>query len=57
MNGKSMFYIAPVVAAALVQLKRYEPAAGTGGFLLQMPADEFELANPPFRVEGTDVQS
>ena len=49
MNGKSMFYIAPVVAAALVQLKRYEPAAGTGGFLLQMPA--VELANPPFRVD------
>jgi len=50
MNGKSMFYIAPVVAAALVQLKRYEPAAGTGGFLLQVPA--VELANPPFRVEA-----
>ena len=50
MNGKSMFYIAPVVAAALVQLKRYEPAAGTGGFLLQVPA--VELANPPFSVEA-----
>jgi len=50
MNGKSMFYIAPVVAAALVQLKRYEPAAGTGGFLPQMPA--VELGNPPFSVEA-----
>lgn len=57
MNGKSMFYLSPVVAAALAQLEGYDPAAGAGGFLLQVPADEFELANPPFRVEGTDVQS
>jgi len=55
MNGKTMFYIPPVVAAALAQLEGYDPAAGAGGFLLQMPA--VELANPPFRVEGTDVQS
>lgn len=54
MNGKSMFYIAPVVAAALVQLKRYEPAAGTGGFLLQMPA--VDSGDPPFSVDGIDVQ-
>jgi hypothetical protein len=49
MNGKTMFYLPPVVAAALAQLECYEPAAGTGGFLLQVPA--VELANPPFRVE------
>jgi len=54
MNGKSMFYIAPVVAAALVQLKRYEPAAGTGGFLPQVPA--LKPGNPPFSVDGINVQ-
>lgn len=57
MNGKTMFYLPPVVAAALAQLEGYEPAAGTGGFLLQVPATEFELANPPFSVERSDVQS
>ena len=49
MNGKSMFYLPPVVAAALARLEGYDPAAGTGGFLLQVPA--VELANPPFRVD------
>jgi hypothetical protein len=29
-------------------LQGYQPAAGTGGFLLVAPAIEVVLANPPF---------
>jgi len=48
-----MFYTPPAILAAL---RGYHPSAGTGGFLLQAPAGELVLGNPPFSVEGSDVQ-
>lgn len=49
------FYTPPAVLAALA-LRKYQPAAGTGGFLLQAFAAELVLSNPPFRVEVSRVQ-
>jgi type I restriction-modification system DNA methylase subunit len=42
-----MFYTPPAILTAL---RGYQPAAGTGGFLLQVPASDLALANPPFSV-------
>ena len=47
-----LWYIPPAILAAL---RGYQPAAGTGGFLLQVPTDELVLVNPPFSVRR-DVQ-
>jgi len=44
-------------SAILIALRGYQPAAGTGGFLLQLPAPRLELTNPPFRIDRSDVQS
>jgi hypothetical protein len=46
------FYTPPAIVAAL---RGYQPAAGTGGFLLQAPTGELVLGNPPFSVRR-DVQ-
>ena len=43
------FYTPPAILAAL---RGYQPAAGTGGFLLQAPAGELVLVNPPFSVRN-----
>jgi type I restriction-modification system DNA methylase subunit len=48
-----MFYTPPAILAAL---RGYQPSAGTGGFLLQAPASDLVLSNPPFSVEASDVQ-
>ena len=48
-----MFYTPPAILAAL---HGYQPAAGTGGFLLQAPAGELVPANPPFSMEASRVQ-
>ena len=42
-----LWYTPPAILAAL---RGYQPAAGTGGFLLQAPAAELALSNPPFSV-------
>ena len=42
-----LWYAPPAILAAL---RGYQPAAGTGGFLLQSPVGELVLANPPFSV-------
>jgi hypothetical protein len=52
-GGGVMFY---TPAAILAALQDYQPSAGTGGFLLQAPVSELVLSNPPFSVEGSDVQ-
>jgi type I restriction-modification system DNA methylase subunit len=46
------WYVPPAILAAL---RGYQPSAGTGGFLLQAPAGELVLANPPFSVEACRV--
>jgi hypothetical protein len=48
-----LWYAPPSILAAL---RGYQPAAGIGGFLLQAPAGELVLGNPPFSVRP-DVQS
>jgi hypothetical protein len=48
-----LWYAPPAILAAL---QGYQPAAGTGGFLLQQPAPDLVLGNPPFSVRP-DVQS
>jgi hypothetical protein len=48
-----MFYTPPAILAAL---RGYQPSAGTGGFLLQVPAPGLVLANPPFSMEASRVQ-
>ena len=47
-----LWYTPPAILAAL---RGYQPAAGTGGFLLQAPASDLVLGNPPFSVKP-DVQ-
>jgi hypothetical protein len=47
------WYVPPAIVAAL---RGYQPSAGTGGFLLQAPAGELVLADPPFSVEASRVQ-
>ena len=47
-----LWYMPPSILAAL---RCYQPAAGTGGVLLQAPAGELVLGNPPFSVRR-DVQ-
>lgn len=47
-----LWYTPPAIPAAL---RGYQPAAGTGGFLLQALAAELVLSNPPFSVMP-DVQ-
>jgi hypothetical protein len=44
-----IWYTPPAILAAL---RGYQPAAGTGGFLLQAPAGELVLGNPPFSVSN-----
>jgi type I restriction-modification system DNA methylase subunit len=48
-----MFYAPPAILAAL---RGYQPSAGTGGFLLQAPANDLVLSNPPFSMEASRVQ-
>jgi hypothetical protein len=45
-----LWYTPPAIVAAL---RGYQPAAGTGGFLLQAPAGQLVLGNPPFSVEAS----
>jgi hypothetical protein len=45
-----LWYTPPAILAAL---RGYQPAAGTGGFLLQAPAGQLVLGNPPFSVEAS----
>ena len=45
-----LWYTPPALVAAL---RGYQPAAGTGGFLLQAPAGQLVLGNPPFSVEAS----
>jgi hypothetical protein len=46
------WYTPPAIVAAL---RGYQPAAGTGGGLLQAPAPGLVLANPPFSVKACRV--
>jgi hypothetical protein len=45
-----LWYTPPAIVAAL---RGYQPAAGTGGVLLQAPAGQLVLGNPPFSVEAS----
>jgi hypothetical protein len=47
-----LWYAPPAILAAL---QGYQPAAGTGGFLVQQPVPDLVLGNPPFSVRR-DVQ-
>jgi hypothetical protein len=47
------WYVPPAILAAL---RGYQPSAGAGGFLLQAPAPDLVLANPPSSLEASRVQ-
>lgn len=49
------FYAPAALLRALEGRQAYDPAAGTGGFLLQTRealADQPEFRNPPFALQG-----
>jgi hypothetical protein len=50
-----LFY-SPAAVVTFVLQRIYQPSAGTGGFLLQAPAGELVLANPPLSMEASRVQ-